>query len=154
MAREQRLSDAVYTGITEDGAEMRLSAETLSPDPDSPGLFHGDTLLARIIQSTGYRIDVMAAQGTLDDRNHRADLFGGVRIETGDGYVITAPDAWLRTNLSYLEGDGPIRAEGPLGQLTAGGLTISAEEDSGANTVALFHSGVKLVYLPQETGTP
>lgn len=154
LARDQRLSEPVYTTVTEDGADLRLSAEFLTPDLDQPGIANGENLLARITQPDGYSFDISGTKGTLDDRNRRAEMFDGVRIDTVDGYVITAPEAWLRTNLSYLESTGPIEAEGPIGRLTAGGLTIRADEDSGSNAVAVFHSGVKLIYLPQRAGQP
>lgn len=149
LAREQRLSDPVYTGITEDGAELRLTADSITPDPERPGLAYGETVLARVIQKSGYRFDVAATEGTLNDREDRITLEGGVRIVTSDSYVITSPTAMLRTDLSHLEAYGPIEADGPLGRLSAGALTIRAEADTGTDAVALFHGGVKLVYQPQ-----
>lgn len=154
LAREQRLSDPVYTGLTEDGAELRLTADSITPDPTQPGIAYGETVLARVVQIGGYSFDVAAKEGTLNDRENQVALDGGVRIVTSDNYVITSPSAQLRTDLSFLEATGPVAAKGPLGDLTAGGLTIQATPDTGTDAVALFHSGVELIYLPQGAGSP
>lgn len=151
MARDQRLGAPVYTAVTDTGAELRLAADSLVPDLNRPGYADITAPVARITDPTGYRVDLVAKSGTFNDRTRRATLTGGVRIDTSDGYSIAAPSAWIRTDLSHLETAGPVTADGPLGRLTAGGLTISTTPEADGHAVALFHHGVKLVYTPSKT---
>ncbi|WP_138471712.1 hypothetical protein [Poseidonocella sp. HB161398] len=151
MAREERLGNAVYAGITEDGAELRLTAGQITPDRSQDGVAHGEVLAARLARPDGITLDIAAPAGQIDQKAHRAELTGGVEIRSADGYVATMPGVQIRTNLSYLQSLGPVEAEGPAGTLSAGGLTVTAEPGGASGTVALFTGGVHLIYRPQAT---
>ncbi|WP_145962803.1 hypothetical protein [Mangrovicoccus ximenensis] len=151
MAREERLGNPTYAGLTEDGSELRLSAERLTPDPGRDGIAHGRVLAARLARPDGITLELTAPEGTLDQGERVAELGGGVRIDSSNGYVATMPGARIRTNLSHLESLGPVEAEGPIGTLSAGKLTVTAEPGTRNGTVALFTGGVHLIYRPQAT---
>ncbi len=151
LAREERLGNPVYAGLTEDGSELRLTADRLTPVPGKDGIARGETLSARLSRSDGITLDLAAPEGMLDENRHVAELTGGVRIDSSNGYVATMPGARLRTNLSLMESLGPVEAEGPVGTLSAGKLTITSDPGGRNGTVALFSDGVHLIYRPQAT---
>ncbi|WP_172327796.1 hypothetical protein [Mangrovicoccus sp. HB161399] len=151
LAREERLGNPSYAGLTEDGSELRLTASRLVPDPDSEGIAHGETLSARLARPDGITLDLAAPEGMLDQNAHVAELTGGVRVGSSNGYVATMPGVRLLTNLTHMESLGPVEAEGPIGTLSAGKLTVTSEPGSRNGTVALFTGGVHLIYRPQAT---
>lgn len=149
LAREERLGRPVLRGINEGGARYSVTAERVRPEIGQEGIYHATQIEAEIDMQSGYGYDLSAPDGTMYDRDGRATLRGGVRVVTTDGYVITMPEARLKTDLTYLEGDGPVRASGPLGQLEAGSVVIRGNPNTGSEGHALFKGGVKLVYVPQ-----
>ncbi len=151
LAREERLGNPTYAALTEDGSELRLKAARLVPDPGEDGVAHGETLSARLLRPDGITLDLSAPEGMLDRNRHVAELTGGVQLGSSNGYVATMPGARLRTNLTHLESLGPVAAEGPVGTLSAGKLTVTSEPGGRKGTVALFSGGVHLIYRPQAT---
>jgi len=148
LAREQRLGSPVYSGITDNGSALHLTAEKLTPDATQTGLYHGTDLAARVDMPDGLEYHLTGPTGTLDDTNGRATLTGGLKITTSDGYTVTSPSGWIDTDLTDMELAGPVHADGPLGTLDANGLTVTDQKGGGA-MVAVFHGGVKLIYTPQ-----
>ncbi|MBE3638947.1 hypothetical protein [Mangrovicoccus algicola] len=151
LAREERLGSPTYATLTEDGAELRLQADKVTPDPDREGVAHGRQLRARLARPDGTILDLEAPEGRLDQGDRSAVLEGGVRITASEGYVATMPGVRLRTNLTHMQSLGPVEADGPAGRIEAGGLTVTAEKGGGRGTVALFTDGVHLIYRPQAT---
>lgn len=148
LAREERLGRPSYNGVTEEGARITLAAESLAPDPDRPGVIAGRDLIARVVTAGGYGWDVLAEAGEIDQPERVTTLSGGVRIHTTDGYRLTTERAVMKTNLTWLRTDGAVAAEGPLGQLSAGRMTITGDPETGRGAVLVFQDGVRLVYRP------
>lgn len=149
MAAEQRLNAPVYSGLSQGGATMMITADTAVPDKELEGVVHGEDLVAKVVQPSGYAFDIVSAEGTLNDRTRQANLRGGVRVVTSDGHVITMPEALMRSDLTYLASDGPVFIEGPLGTLEAAAMTLRGDPSRGSDGVALFHGGVKVIYDAQ-----
>ncbi len=147
IVREERISAPTYTGMTQDGSAIAISALTAMPDAADPQRMIARDLTARIETTGGTLIEIDAAQGTINGAEEVATLGGGVQIETSTGYLIDAEG--LRTSLSdtALQSDGPVEAQGPLGTLEAGAMQVTG---TGADShLLVFSDGVRLIYLPQ-----
>lgn len=152
--RTQRLGAPVYQGVTADGSEVRLTARALHPDTARDGVVHATDLLAQVRGQDGSGYDLVAATGTLDRSAGLAQLQGGVRVATLDGYRMRMPAAEMDADLTWLESRGPVTAEGPLGTLSARHMSLRGDPDKAGQALAVFKGDVKLIYLPQRERTP
>lgn len=149
LAREQRLGAPTYRGVTEEGAQVALSAAELRPDPEQRETILGSDLVAEILTQSGFGYTITALRGSIDQEKRLTTLIGDVRIETSNGYVITTGAATMRSNLTELNTPGPVEADGPMGTLQAGSLEMSGDPGTGTGAVVVFKDGVRLVYTPE-----
>lgn len=146
-ASNQQITAPYYTGATDDGALVSMTATSARPDPAGPGRVSADGLWTRIDLSDGSVLTLRADSAILDEPEDRADLTGNVRIESSNGYTVQTTGLTAAMRAVRAESTGPVTANGPAGTLDAGKLQITS--DSAAGTVHLvFTNGVKLVYDP------
>ncbi|WP_050531318.1 LPS export ABC transporter periplasmic protein LptC [Pseudaestuariivita atlantica] len=146
-ASKQQITAPYYTGATDDGALVSMTATAAKPDPDAPGRVSADGLWTRIDLSDGTVLTFRADAATIDEPEDRADLTGNVRIESSNGYVMLTEGLRSSMRAVAAESMGPVKATGPAGKLDAGKLKITADDASGAVQL-VFTNGVKLVYEP------
>ncbi len=152
LVNDRRVVRPSYAGVDHRGAAIAISAEAAQADADDPGRMLLEGLTGSILLPDGGAVDLRAPAGSVNDAGRRARLTGGVRIDTSSGYRIDA--AALDTALDAVDvvSNGPVRAAGPPGTLTAGAMTLTSR---GARDVVRFSGGVKLVYDPAtRTGAP
>lgn len=150
LAREPRISEPHYSGVTDDGAALSIFATTARPDPEDSKTILADSLRAAIDTPSGLTIDIESEAGTLDGTAETTTLEGNVKVRTSTGYDIQT--AQLRTALTghLLETEGEVAATGPLGTLNAGQVILERAEGDGNAYVLVFKRGVKLVYTPED----
>ncbi|MDT0681550.1 hypothetical protein RM543_02545 [Roseicyclus sp. F158] len=150
LAREQRLGSPSYSGTTEKGRDVSLTAETARPSAAGPGIFDA-RMLTGALETDGGQIGLRSDGGVIDTEADTVDLAGNVVVTTADGYVVRSDR--LRSTLGQITLDtlGPVEADGPAGTLTAGRMTAS--ETGTGNVVMVFNEGVRLVYLPADQGS-
>lgn len=147
LAREPRVTAPYYAGVTADGAAISVSAETATPDPDDTSSATADNISARLQTGSGTLITVQSDTGRIEG-NMLATLKGAVRIETSDGYVMTTEALNAKLDQTHITAPATVNASGPLGEITAGQMTITAQnEDNSA--VMVFTGGVRLIYRPK-----
>lgn len=149
LAREQRLGAPTYTGVTEQGTQVTLSAAALRPDINVPTLSYGEDLRANLITPDGQVYDISAPLGQMDEEVGVATFLDLVEITSSSGYVIQTDAAELRTDLTSFESLSPIMATGPMGQLEAGRMKIDLDPTGNATTQLVFTQGVRLIYTPE-----
>ena len=144
LAREQRISEPYYSGLTETGARIAISATSAKPVDDR---LDAVDLLARVERSDGFIFALSAETGLIDRGEDVARLVGNTRIATSDGYRMETDE--LRTDLSSgaVFSDTDVLATGPFGELRAGAMEIEAERPLGGGRI-LFKDGVNLIYDP------
>jgi len=152
LAEEQRIGAPNYSGVTSDGSAINLFAESARPDPKRPELVSLTKLQAKIETAGGNEIDIVAANGTVNTDVQEVTLDGGVLLTTADGYRIETQHLRALLDATELATDGPIVADGPLGRITAGDMTVTNTKDAqnGDDFLLVFKDGVKLVYTPQD----
>jgi lipopolysaccharide export system protein LptC len=146
--REKQLTAPVYSGTTEDGDEISVIATEASPGASGAPATAID-LRASILRPDGVRITLDSITGTVDFVAKRATFAGDVEIETNTGYLLKT--ALLKTSLDSIDAvsPGPVNGDSPFGQLNAGNMTISSENDDGSLHI-VFNNGVKLIYNPKQ----
>ncbi len=147
--RGQQVTQPFFSGVTEKGEEIIVTADAAQPGGAArPG--SASNLTAQIKLTDGRRISLRSDGGTIDPVKDMAMFDGNVRIRTSGGLVVTS-DA-LNAALSGIEAEtpGPVTATGPLGDLSAGKMQITAKNGDG-DVHVLFKNGVKLVYDPKQS---
>lgn len=148
IAREQRISAPEFSGVTDAGAIINISADSARPDSLRPDTVSIDDMLMRMDNTDGSHIEVTATLGEIDGRAQIASFLGLARLVTSQGYQMETNGlvAELRTGL--ITSEGLLEARAPFGQLTAGKMTIQMAS-KGFTQHMLFTEGVHLLYMPQ-----
>lgn len=146
--RDQQATNPLYSGTTADGDQISFTARELSFS-STPGNI-ARNLSARLDFASGSSLTLVADEGIFDLPNDQADISGSILLHSSTGYVIRSEV--LNTRLSLIDMHFPdkVDATGPAGDLTAGALHITADEND-ENTQLLFTNGVKLIYVPKES---
>lgn len=146
--REKQITAPVFSGTTENGDEISVTAAQASPGASgSPAT--AVELRASLLTPDGLRIMLRSKTGTVNFTEKRATFEGDVEIETTTGYVLET--ALLNTSLDSVEANSPgqVTGDSPIGHLIAGNMTITAGNDEGSLHM-LFNNGVKLIYTPKQ----
>jgi lipopolysaccharide export system protein LptC len=143
--REPRMTDAGFAGVTADGASLMLSAAEARP---GAGGGNAKIVLGTLQTSDGGVTELAAAAVQLDAAANMIELSEGVEMRSSAGYVISAPGMGVATDRTYAESRGAVSAVGPMGQLTADHMELSAQEGVPDSYVLVFNGKVRLLYMP------
>ncbi len=144
---------ATYTGLTDNGAEVRMRAEVARPDPDTIDRLIAERFDATLDFEDGSRVHITAPNAEMDNGAASARLSGGVDIDSSTGYRIRTDALTSAMTRVDIESDGPVSATGPSGTLDAGKLRIRPADGPGAgpdDVQLLFTDGVRMIYEPQQ----
>lgn len=148
IAREQRVSAPEFSGVTDDGAIIVISAKTARPDTTQPDIVSIDEMRMRMDNANGSHIEIMATTGEVDGRTRVARFLGLARLETSDGYEMETNKLIAQLDTGVVTSDGLLEIRAPFGQLTAGKVTFLVASEGTAQEM-LFTDGVRLLYTPQ-----
>ncbi|MBW6506470.1 MAG: hypothetical protein K0B00_06935 [Rhodobacteraceae bacterium] len=146
LAREPRMTEPHFAGVTEDGAALTVSAAGARPDAVGSGA-SATGIVARIDSPGAFWADIVADEGRLDPIRGEVRLRGAVSLRTSAGYAIESDEINLTIDRTRIEAPVSVVADAPFGQLSAGAMTLST---SGADApyLLVFNAGVKLIYHP------
>ncbi|MEH6785912.1 MAG: hypothetical protein V7673_01195 [Paracoccus sp. (in: a-proteobacteria)] len=145
MAREPRLVAPDYTGVTDDGAELSLSASEATPPGQGAGAARDVRLDWR--RKDGLTADLTAPRAGLADG--LIGLRGGVRMTISSGWRMDAPSVDAATDRSLIRATGGVEAEAPFGSIRADRMDLQPKREDGAGAAVLNFSGsVRLIYQP------
>lgn len=147
MAREQRLSGAEFTSMTRDGAALRVSARTARPGAEGGASAEG--LVAAYDTAEGLHVELVAAEGVLDQAAGLLRLGGGVTIVTSSGFTMTTAGLVSRLDQTKMVTDGAVSGKAPFGTIDAGGMEVDGTDPAGSDNVLVFNKGVRLLYDPR-----
>lgn len=143
--REPKVTDAQYSGVTDDGSAISISVAVAVPNATNGG--SAQQVLARITSKQGDLTEVLASALAYDNGNNKAALTGGVEMRSNGFDLKTAAIDVLMDRMS-LSSRGPITGTGPLGRLSAGQMRLSVSDDAAQDYLLVFNSGVHLIYQP------
>jgi lipopolysaccharide export system protein LptC len=148
IAREQRLAAPEFSGLTDDGGTVVISAKSAQPDLARPDTISIDDIGLRINTAEGIRIDVTAVRGEIDGRAQVARFLGLARIETSNGYELETNGLIVSLQSGVVTSEGLLEVRAPFGELSAGTVRFEVpSEDAGQRM--LFTDGVRLLYTGQ-----
>ncbi len=148
IAREQRVSAPEFSGLTDDGAVIVISASTARPDDTRPDTVSIDDVRLRMDNADGSNIEITATRGEIDGRARIASLLGLARLVTSSGYEMETNGLIAELETGLVTTDGLLEIHAPFGQLTAGKVTFQMASE-GISQEMLFTDGVRLLYTPQ-----
>ena len=147
-AQDQGATNAAFAGVTGGGDEVMITAETARPSPDNPRLINAEDVTATMQLVSGTVVTVTSDRGNMDQSDLDASLIGNVNIDTTTGYKVTTERLDTRLDVLHAETPGPVSGVGPPGDLPAGRMVLTGDEETGQAHL-VFTDGVKLVYTPQ-----
>lgn len=149
--RDQQVTGPIFSGATSSGDLITFTADTVRRGTDA-GVTEAENVDAQLDLASGTRVRFVADMGQLNMAAGTSALTGNVRITTSTGYDIASDR--LTSSLRQLDVTSPDKVEGkgPIGQITAGSLHISATGNDGPAQM-IFTNGVRLVYAPQKNET-
>ena len=146
ILREQGITKPSFGGVTADGVAVALTADAVRPGQDNRERLEGTALSASLDLPTGTRITIASPEGVIDASTREAILQGGARLESSDGLVVETDRIVTALDDAKAMSDGAITATGPAGDLRAGRMELSKEDDG---YLLVFKDGVRLIYQPQ-----
>lgn len=149
LARDQQLTAPEFSGITDSGAIVVISARNARPSAERPDAADVADLRMRMTNADGGTLEVTGVTGELDGRARTARFSGLVRMITSSGYIMETSGMTVTLDAGTAVSDGLLEIRAPFGRLTAGQVTFQAD---GSNTgqQMLFTNGVQLIYTPQD----
>jgi lipopolysaccharide export system protein LptC len=145
LLAEPRMTAPAFAGVTDDGADLRLTAETLRIDIAGGGAEAVRPVLA-LTTADGVTWRAEAAEARLDQGARLVVLSGGVVIASSDGWQAEAAAVAAALDRTHAEPTGgPVTVTGPAGRIDAGRMRV---ERGAAGDVLVFKDGVKLLYAP------
>ncbi len=149
MARDPRLVAPQYAGVTDDGAQLALTAAEVVPREGGTAR----DLRLDWRRADGLTADVTAPQASMDDGTIR--LRGGVQMTTSTGWTVNAQGIDAAMDRSRLAAGDGVSAQAPFGTLTAGQMELAPGGPGGgdapgddAASILNFSGGVRLIYQP------
>jgi lipopolysaccharide export system protein LptC len=146
LAREPRMTEPHFAGVTVDGAALTVSASGARPDAVGNGA-SATGIVVRIDSPGVFSADIVADEGRLDPIRGEIRLRGAVSLRTSAGYAIASDAVSISTDSTRLESPLAVMADAPFGQLSAGAMILSTT-GAGAPYLLVFNAGVKLIYHP------
>lgn len=134
-----------FATMTEDGSAVLFAADRAQPRDESSGAYVAETVRADISTPDGGRMTMDAPTAILDQDSNELEMSDGVVILTSTGYRILADRFVARLDETGVASAGEVKADGPVGTLTAGQMEMLEKEDG---YVVVFKDRIKLVYDP------
>jgi len=152
FATKERITAPRFAGMTPSGVAIVLSASEASPRANAPGIFTATDLNAAVEFPNGGSIKILAASGTVNSGTSKAELAGGITLETSNGYIAKTQGMTFGLDRLNIRSHGKITATGALGEITAGEMFVGLERPKNKGDkpgyVIVFKNRAKLVYRP------
>lgn len=145
LAREQRLSQPHYSGMTKDGAALTVTAEAARPDLTNPKRATGEVITALLDAPDGEKTRLTADRGEVDTGANSLILEGSVDIVSSSGMRLKSDRLNAALDQSMVESPGPVEGEAPMGHITADSMLMTG---TGESHVVVFKGNVRLIYQP------
>ena len=119
------LEGVTYKGLTSDGNDFIVLAETAAENPEKPDQVALTSPRARVDTDTGNPMTIRSNNGLFFRNNDRVDLDGRVVIVRPDlGYTLLTEQAVAFLDSGLMTSDVQVRGFSPQGQVTADGMEI------------------------------
>ncbi len=150
--QDERITAPRFSGMTETGVTVQISAAAGRPRVAEGGGFDADELRARLVMPNGTRIDIFAPKGAVRPQRRQALLTGGITLVTSDGTTAVTKGLILSTTRMDARSQGQVVVTTPQARIEAGEMRLTREEgrnpDDPGGLLLTFKNGVKMIYTP------
>lgn len=144
--RDPKMTEAGFAGVTDDGASIAITAAEATPASDGGTM---QQVVGSLTTLAGARTEFSALTVRLDSAADLLQLGGGTTLKSSGGYDIATEGLQIATKQTHIESTGPIRAVGPIGDLSADKLVLSQPQADGPYLL-VFKGAVRLIYTPEQ----
>jgi lipopolysaccharide export system protein LptC len=148
-AREPRLTEPTYAGVTADGSALAIAATEARPE-SATGISTATAIVGRLDMPDGGSVDMVAANGVMDSEAGLMTMDGGVNITTTNGYTIITDALIARLDQTGLSSPGAITATGPVGRISADQMMLTQDPKTPGSYLLVFTGRVKVLHIPTE----
>jgi lipopolysaccharide export system protein LptC len=151
LAFGQKITNPNFSGVTNSGDAFTITAKWALPDGPLPENIELSEPRTTISFENGSTMRTNAGMGKLNLRSSEAELSQGVNLDTTNGYTAESSSILINFETGNVLGTGPVRANGPVGSIEAGNMTLTQDLDvkPTGHAVLVFNNGVKLIYKKQ-----
>lgn len=149
LARDSALTRPEFSGVTQDGATLSVTAQLARPEPENGGGASAQQLIAKLTAKNGLVTDLSAQQGRFATAAGEITLQGSVAMQTSQGYHLTSELITMQTDRGKIVSPGAVHGAAPFGTLDAGSMTMTTLANGGGHDLD-FNKGVKLIYQPKQ----
>ncbi|MCC0063416.1 MAG: hypothetical protein H6895_04910 [Defluviimonas sp.] len=154
LVRDPRMTMPEYSGLTDDGAALRLDASSARPGPTPDAPATAEEMTVRIDTPNGLGIDVTAKGGLVDRATGRLHLTDGVVVLLSSGYRLVSDALDAALDRTELLSEGPVSVDAPFGKIDAGRMKISHTDAGVPGYLLNLSNKVRLIYQPPEKDQP
>ncbi len=146
--RDPKMTGAGLSGMTADGSAISVTAAEAKTDASGGGTLQ--QVIGSLRTPDGKTSEMAAAAMQIDPANHVIQLTNGAEFHHASGYVVSTDALSVATDRTFVESQGPVSVDGPIGQLTADHMQFSSTGDKTGPYVLVFNGQVRLLYQPQK----
>ena len=146
IVREQRITKPYFSGVSNNGTEITLSAAYASSDKQDSDILNITDLSIILTSENAKTVRITAGLGVLDAAKQKA-------IVSRNVYLTAMPGFWLKTNgltVDLKQGvataDTVFQSITALGTIDAGNMLVKMITD---DQQIVFTNGVRLIYYPK-----
>lgn len=148
--KEPRMTAPTYAGTTADGAALEVSAAETRPAVEGTRGQTATDVAARLSTPDGVVTELAADGAVMAPDGAEVTFAGNVRVTNSGGYSVQTETLVAQLGETGLRATTPVKAVGPVGQITADGMELSPKEGGAGGYLLVFNGSVKLVYRPAE----
>ena len=146
--RDPKMTGAGLSGMTSDGSAISVTAAEAKTNTSGGGTLQ--QVIGSIRTPDGKTSEMAAAVMQIDPANHVIQLTKGAEFHDAAGYVVSTDGLSIATDRTFVESQGQVSVDGPIGQLTADHMQFSSTGDKTGPYVLVFNGQVRLLYQPQK----
>ena len=146
IIREQRITKPYFSGVSNNGTEIILSAAYASSDIQNADILNITELSIVLTPSNAKMVRITAGLGTLNSASQKA-------VVSGDVHLTAIPGFWLKTNNltvdlkeSIVTANNVFQGITSLGTINAGKIIVQMVNN---DQQIIFTNGVRLIYYPK-----
>jgi len=146
IIREQRITKPYFSGVSNNGTEIILSAAYASSDIQNADILNITELSIVLTPSNAKMVRITAGLGTLNSASQKA-------VVSGDVHLTAIPGFWLKTNNltvdlkeSIVTANNVFQGITSLGTINAGKIIVQMVDN---DQQIIFTNGVRLIYYPK-----
>ena len=146
IIREQRITRPYFTGISDNGTKIAISAAYASPGAQNADILNINELSIIMAPDHARATQITAGVGTLDSSTQ-------IVVISEDVQIAATPDFWLTTDVLIVDlkrgiatADSEFHGVTALGAIKAGKMVVEMATNDGQ---IVFTKGVHLIHYPK-----